>query len=79
MHFGLEAIFFIFLNVYGLKKIKKVVSNFLTNFYGFYRPDSRIRQNQLFEIKNDPSKSLEQPCKWDLRKYCLFRLHFIQV
>ena len=40
-----------------------MVSNFLTNFYVFYRPDSRIRQNQRFTIKNDPSKSSKEPCK----------------
>ena len=35
-----------------------MVTNFLTNFYAFYRPDFRIRQNQRFAIKNDPNKSL---------------------
>ena len=49
-----------------------MVSNFLTNFYVFYGPDSRIRQNQWFTIKIDPSKSLKEPCKWDLRKYSAF-------
>ena len=49
-----------------------MVSNFLTNFYVFYRPDSTIRQNQRFTTKNDPKKSLKEPCKWDLRKYSAF-------
>ena len=49
-----------------------MVSNFLTNFYVFYGPDSRIRQNQWFTIKIDPSKSLKEPWKWDLRKYSAF-------
>ena len=49
-----------------------MVSNFLTNFYVFYRTDFRIRQNQRFTIKNDPSKSLKEPCKWVLCKYFAF-------
>ena len=48
-----------------------MVSKFLTNFYVFYRPDSRKRQNRVYN-KNNPSKSLQEPCKWDLRKYSLF-------
>ena len=49
-----------------------MVSDFLTSFYVFYRPDSRICQNQRFTIKNDPSKFLKEPCKWDLHKYSAF-------
>ena len=49
-----------------------MVSKFLTNFYVFYRPDSGILQNQRFPIKNDSSKSVNEPCKWDLRKYSAF-------
>ena len=48
-----------------------MVSNFSTNFYLFYKPDSKIRQNQRFTIKSDSSKSLKG-CKWDLRKYFAF-------
>ena len=52
MHFGLEAIFLCFLNDFGIKFGKKMVSNCFFNFCGFYRPEYGTLENNAISDKN---------------------------